>query len=93
MSVANVKGFFEKVEKDEVLQRKLKALAEAQDKAMLAELVKIAEDAGFKFTAADYVEARRQKAGELSADEIAKLRSGGRGCPDLMLMHCRILVV
>ena len=75
MSKQNVEAFYEKVEKDEGLQKKLKALAEkgeAQNKALVGELVKIAEDAGFKFTAAHYAEARKQKLGELSPGELAK---------------------
>ena len=75
MSTQNVEAFFEKVEKDEGLQKKLKALAEkgeAQNKALVAELVKLAEDAGIKFTAADFAEVRKQKLGELSPGELAK---------------------
>ena len=94
MSVHNVVAFFDKVEKDEALQRKLKALAEkrkAQDRAMVAELVKIAEDAGFKFTAADYAEARRQEPSKLSASELARRRSERRCWPFGGLMDCTLM--
>lgn len=72
MSVKNVKAFFEKVEGDKVLQAKLKALAvkyEGQRDAGVAELVEIAAEAGIKFTATDFADAKAQ-ARELSRDEL-----------------------
>lgn len=84
MSVKNVKAFFEKVERDKRLQERLKPLAEkseVQGTAAVAELVKIAAAAGFKFTATDYVKARTQAAGELSEAELKAVKGSVPGCP------------
>ena len=69
MAVKDVEAFFTKAMKDEPLKGKIKILAQKrkeQEEAAAAELTKIAAKAGFKFTAEDYVEARKQKAGKLS---------------------------
>ena len=66
MSVENVKAFFEKAGEDQGLQQKLQALAEAQrqqgkskpDDTDVAELVKLAAEAGYEFSAADWAASR-----------------------------------
>lgn len=82
MQIKNVKDFFGKVEGDKALQRKLKVVAEnSNTQEAVADLVKIAEEAGFKFTPADYVEARKQAAEELSEAELKVVTAGVPGCP------------
>ena len=61
MQVHTVKDFSEKVEDNHDLQKKLQVVAEnSNTQEAVAELVKIAEEAGFNFTPADYTEARKQ---------------------------------
>ena len=58
---------------------------ENEDKgAAVAELVRIASDAGFDFTAADYAAVREAAAGELSEEELEKVAGGGVGCPTVV---------
>ena len=82
MSVENVKAFFEKMEADEALQEKVKALGDkrkAQDEAMLAELAEIARAVGLEFTPAEYRHARR-KAADMLTEEQLRAVAGGQGC-------------
>ncbi|MEW6359367.1 MAG: Nif11-like leader peptide family natural product precursor [Planctomycetota bacterium] len=82
MSVKNVTAFFEKLETDKALQAKVRALGEKrkkQDEATLAELAKIAKAAGLGFTPAEYAQARKKAAGELSEEQL-KAVAGGQGC-------------
>jgi predicted ribosomally synthesized peptide with nif11-like leader len=77
-----LKAFYEKVEGDNVLQGKLKALVEkgkAQHEAAVAELVKIGSGVGYAFTADHVAEARKVAAGELSEDELKNVAGGGVG--------------
>jgi predicted ribosomally synthesized peptide with nif11-like leader len=65
MSYATVKGFFAKVEGDKELRAKMKALAARENSSRdeaIAEVVKMADAAGFKFSVQDFVEASRQEA-------------------------------
>jgi predicted ribosomally synthesized peptide with nif11-like leader len=80
MSVEKVKAFFEKVERDKVLQAKLKALPKTVKKLdnTVIELVKIAEEAGFKFTPSDFASAKAQGS-DLSQFEIIRVE-GLPGC-------------
>jgi len=76
MAVKDVDAFFTKALKDEALKGKIKALAQKrqeQEKALASDLVKLGLKAGFKFTAEDYVEARKLKAGELAKFEPDEL--------------------
>ena len=79
MSAENVKAFFGKVEGDKDLQEKLAAAKGQEEEAALAEVVKIAADAGFEFTSAELAEALEAE-GELSEDELKQVAGGG-GCP------------
>jgi predicted ribosomally synthesized peptide with nif11-like leader len=82
MSVKNVKAFFERVEGDKVLQVKLKVVAENRNtQEAVGDLVKIAAEVGFRFTTADYAEARKQAAEGLSEAELKAVTAGVRDCP------------
>lgn len=82
MSVKNVKAFFKEVEEDKALQGKLKVVAENRNtEEALADLVKIAAEAGFEFTSIDYTECRKQVAEELSEAELKAVTAGVPGCP------------
>ena len=73
MSKKNVKVFFEKVEEDKNLQAKLKTLyanAQKQKDSTTAELIKIAEDAGFQFTPSDLAAVRNEDVENLSVDGL-----------------------
>ncbi len=82
MSVKNVKAFFEELEGDKALQGKLKVVAENRNiQEAVVDLVKIAAEAGFKFTSTDYTEARKQAAEELPEAELKAVTAGVPGCP------------
>ena len=59
MSRENITAFFEKVESDKDLQKKLQRVAEENERETIDRVVKIASSAGFNFT----------------ADELAKVRA------------------
>ena len=65
MSATNVKDFFAKVEGNKSLQAKLKALHEkatSESKAKAAaEVVELASAEGFKFSASDLTQARKEQ--------------------------------
>jgi predicted ribosomally synthesized peptide with nif11-like leader len=77
MSAKNVKGFFEKVEKDKALQTKLKAMhkkAVGESKATFgAEVVEIASAAGFEFTAKELAQASAAKAKKMPKGALAEV--------------------
>jgi len=77
MSASIVKAFFEKVEKDKTLQAKLKALQKKtlkeSEKKATAEVIKIAKGAGFKFTSASLLQARKGKAGNRPGAELSEV--------------------
>jgi len=80
MSVANLKSFYGKVEGDEALQQRMKAVAEkskADHEAAVADLVQMGSDAGYQFTADHVNEARRAASGELTENELKNLSGGG----------------
>jgi predicted ribosomally synthesized peptide with nif11-like leader len=85
MSIDNVKAFFEKVQQDESLQDKLKAIREDAEKgesgleAAADEVVGIASGAGFDFTREDLLEARQMRTDELSDEQLDTV-SGGMPC-------------
>jgi len=77
MSVENVKAFFLKAAEDEALRAKLKALAEREE-ALYEDLVRIAAEAGFEFTAQDVRKAHATADRELTDDELDAV-AGGKG--------------
>jgi predicted ribosomally synthesized peptide with nif11-like leader len=85
MSVANVKKFIKKAQSDKALDAKLKAVPMRAGQKTIAQIVKIADKAGFKFTAQDYDDAvnelldEKHAAGALSDEELA-LVAGGVMC-------------
>ncbi|NOZ23319.1 MAG: Nif11-like leader peptide family natural product precursor, partial [Planctomycetes bacterium] len=82
MSVENMKAFFEKVEGDEALQAKVKALIdkhEPKSDAAAAELVKIASEAGYDFSTDHVAQAQKAAKGELSEGDLEKV-AGGYSC-------------
>lgn len=76
MSVENVKAFFAKVEGDKALREKFESMVQEMRKATLAKVVKMASAAGYSFTAADVVEARKAALGKLSEDEMKQVAGG-----------------
>ena len=72
MSVESAKAFLAKVQKDAKLQKQLKAAANVGDK------LKIAKAAGFEFTGKEF-QSLRDKAGELSDQDLEKVAGGGCG--------------
>jgi predicted ribosomally synthesized peptide with nif11-like leader len=85
MSVANVKKFMKKAQTDKALDAKLQAIPKGAGQKTVAEIVKIAGKAGFKFSAQDYEDAvnklldEKHAAGALNDDELA-LVAGGLMC-------------
>ena len=94
MSVENMKALFEKVEGDEALQAKVKVLTEkheGQSEAAVAELVKVAAEAGYDFSADHVAQAQKLAAGELSDDDLEKV-AGGYSCTgDLLRGACKVI--
>ena len=90
MSVDNVKAFYDKVEGDKGLQRKVFALRKKGkgDKEAVAELIKIASTAGFKFTPAHLSQARKQAPAKLSDDELKSVAGGGQSAKCDVLELC-----
>ena len=89
MSVDQVKRFFEKVDGDKALQAKLKALSDrrkAQADAAKAEVLRIAAEAGFQFTASDLAKARTERARELSMEDLRAV-AGGLVCKTGEIHH------
>jgi hypothetical protein len=84
MSTIKVDGFFEKVAESKGLQAKLKALqkklAKDTEAKSASALVKIASAAGFKFTAKDFLKARKAKAGKRPAKAMPEV-AGQAYCP------------
>jgi predicted ribosomally synthesized peptide with nif11-like leader len=83
MSVQTVRNFWQKVNDDAELRQKLNAIQGKERQATVAAVTKLAAEAGFHFTAAEYDAAvkedlLRQHAAEgLNDDELANV-SGGR---------------
>jgi predicted ribosomally synthesized peptide with nif11-like leader len=85
MSTANVKKFMKKAQSDKALDAKLKAIPMRAGQKTVAEIVKIADKAGFKFSVQDYEDAvnelldEKHAAGALNDEELA-LVAGGMMC-------------
>ena len=84
MSAKSVAGFFAKVEQSASLQSKMKALQKKlakENTARSAEAVAaIAAAAGFKFTAKEFLTARKAKAGKRSSKAVPEV-AGQAYCP------------
>jgi predicted ribosomally synthesized peptide with nif11-like leader len=85
MSVENVRQFMRKAENTPTLQKQLKSIPQGGGQRTVAEIVKIAANAGFNFGAQDYedavnqVLAEKHAAGQLNEAELA-LITGGMMC-------------
>jgi predicted ribosomally synthesized peptide with nif11-like leader len=85
MSTANVKAFMKKAKSDKALEAKLQAIQKGGGQSTVAEIVKIADQAGFKFSSDDYEDAinevlnEKHAAGALNDEELA-IVSGGLMC-------------
>ncbi len=87
MTLEKVKEFMELINKDEELQKKVKAAAEfytgdkADEKAVFeAVLAPVAKDKGYDFTYEELAElAKRVSDSELSEEELT-MAAGGNGC-------------
>ncbi len=85
MSIEIVKQFLNKAETTPTLQKQLQAIPKGGGQWTIAEVVKIAAKAGFKFSAQDYEDAvnkvlsEKHAAGALNEAELA-LISGGLMC-------------
>lgn len=83
MRVENIKLFYKEVESNEVLQEKLKDLQMASEKERMTQLIHIAKEAGFEFSADElkaYIEeviTKGQENGELDDDELDQVSGGG----------------
>ena len=77
MAQDDIKKFFDKLEADEALQKKMKnAAADAENEA-LDKVVKIAAAAGFKFTSNDLVKARKRRMSvDISSEDLAGVSGG-----------------
>src|SRR5262245_29640949 len=86
MSTEAVKKFWQKAQHDKALQAKLAAIEAKHRQATVADIVKLAAEAGFTFTAAEYDAAvketlvKEHAAGELTEEQLANL-AGGRMIP------------
>jgi predicted ribosomally synthesized peptide with nif11-like leader len=84
MAAKDVKAFFEKVEQDKSLKAKLSALhknsVKASKKRAVADVVKAASKAGFRFTAADWNRAVKAKTPKVPKGELADV-TGQSMCP------------
>jgi len=91
MSAKNVDAFFEKVAEDKSLQAKLnglhKQIVADSRKESLAEVMKIAAAAGFKFTAADWSVRRKAKVKKASKAELAGV-TGQMWCEGSVYDEC-----
>ncbi len=85
MSAEKVKQFMSKAQTDKALQSQIQAAPKGAGAKTVAELVKIASQAGFVFSTEDYEEAvnelldEKHAAGVLNDEELA-LVSGGMMC-------------
>jgi predicted ribosomally synthesized peptide with nif11-like leader len=90
----DVFAFFDQVEKDAALQSKLRSL-DTRDEAQVSQLLQIANDAGYTFSAQDWKIAGRQLAealqakywgmgeAELSEEELSAVSGGSKGDANL----------
>jgi len=69
----DVQGFLKQVKKNEQLRKQMQQIKKTNRQESLAEIVKIADAAGFKFTAQDYEEtARAQLAGTGNVNQLTE---------------------
>ena len=84
MSVDQVKAFFQKVDANEALAKKLKDAKAAykgdKDAAIAAVIIPIAAEEGFKFAVEDVKAYFEKGEGEASEDELNAVAGGGSGC-------------
>jgi predicted ribosomally synthesized peptide with nif11-like leader len=78
MSQARVRAFFEKVESDKQLQRKLKTLSEENEREAIARVVKLASAAGYDFTPDELRKARSARVEAFPG--LRAPRAGGDCC-------------
>lgn len=82
MSVERIQAFWQKVEQDPALRQKVEELKADGPEAAVAAVVRIAAEAGFAFTAAEYQAALKEELargradGELSVDELSAIAGG-----------------
>lgn len=90
MANENAKKFWELVEQDAELQKKIQEADAAfakenegasQEEAFAAILAPIAKEAGFEFTAEELAESMKALNDELSQDELDKVAGGAFFCP------------
>ena len=85
MALENVKKFYEQLNGDEELQKKIKALADSytgdksDEKASFEAVVApVAKEAGYEFTYEEATEAVKEAAeGEIPDDDVANVAGGG----------------
>lgn len=80
MSREKIKAFYEKVESDKRLQAKLKTVAMENERKAIAQVVKIASAAGFRFTADDLAKVRAARVEFFPGVEAPT--ESDNGCPD-----------
>src|SRR5262245_6924491 len=82
MSTNAVKLFWQKAQQDKALQAKLAAIQAKDQQAAIVAVVKVATDAGFTFTAAEYDAAVKEElakqhaAGELDEKQLQQVAGG-----------------
>lgn len=90
MSVEAVKAFVEKVKADPDLRDELLVIQSEDKDAVLAEVVRVASEAGFGFDAEDYEEAAQEMAqarhavGELSDEDLDAAAGGSLSVIDTL---------
>jgi len=52
MSIENASAFIERIKSDKMLQERIKAISESSE--AMSEIIRVAEEAGFAFTAENY---------------------------------------
>jgi len=93
VSIETVRQFLDQAETTPALRKQLKAIPKGAGKWTVSEFVKIAANAGFKFTLQDYenavnqVLAQKHAAGALNDSELA-LVTGGLMCVSSDGTHC-----
>ena len=87
MAKENVKKFFEEVSKNADLQKQLKAATEKQEaeiakavKAQAEAVVKLAKEAGFEFTADEFLSAGAPEGSKLDMSELDAVAGGSGFC-------------
>ena len=87
MSVQNIRAFWEKAQQDPALQQQLREIKGDAKEAVVADIVRVAAEAGFSFTAQEYEAtvkedlARRHAAGELFDEELSSVAGASAPSP------------